>query len=379
MDFLYFCNLKRTIMGKLFGAISVILLLSVSCIMQEPSGRETIHYVKAIAADNSLPENRLLAGFSRLPSEGDIAIIGPAASCWQLGKSFNSCDMFENVRGMRRSDDLMDFAGETFALLCDAACAPYGPYIDANGGEALRESAVRMSLAALSSKCNVSVYDLEGNCEKKTAKMIVLADPWLLQYGKFDIDTLFTMTSCKVPVISPQGLMMDAVFSGEKKYFNIGVICDSSYVDKGIYRSIFDAKTKEYGIVGARFFESSVDRKAGNIIGSFLDSYMQAGRTEPLDAILVDDWNLDMAGLEKNLQDIRDFSREEFMLYGKMISPVFLLAGSSDLTMAACYEKLRELSLFTHRIAQPQIKSYTVSARIAGSETSFLLIPSDNV
>lgn len=366
-------------MGKLFTAISVILLVSVSCLRQEPSGRDTIAYVKSIAGNTELPENGLLASFSRLPSGGDVAIIGSGASCWQLGRYFRDCDMFDNVRGMRRSDDLADFAGETFSLLCDAACAPYDKYVADNGTEALREASVRMSLAALSSKCSVSVYDVEGNCSKTPSKMIVLADPWLLQYGKFDIDTLFTLTSCKVPVISPQGLMMDAVFSGEKKYFNIGILCDSSYVDKGIYRSVFEAKAKEHGIVGARFFESAADKDAGNILGSFLDNYIQSGRTEALDAILVDDWSLDMRVLEKNLQDIRDFSKEESMLYGKFINPVFLLAGSSDLTMAACYEKLRELSIFTHRIALPEVKSYTVSARPAGSETPFLLIPNNNV
>ena len=379
MDFLYFCNLKRTNMGKLFTAVSIILLLGVSCIRQEPSGRDTIDYVKAIAEDSSIPEHKLLSGFSKLPSGGDIAIIGSGTSCLQLGQYFLACDMFENVRGIRRSDDLMDFAGETFSLMCDTACTPYGAFVEENGEEALRESAVHMALAALSSKCNVSVYDLEGNCEKNPAKMIILADPWLLQNGKFDIDTLFTLTSCKVPVISPQGLMMDAVFAGEKKYVNIGIICDSTYVGKGIYPSIFEAKAKEHGIVGARFFEAPADKQAGNRIASFLESYIQSGRTDTLDAILVDDWSLEMSELERNLQDIRDYSKEESMLYGKYLSPACFYAGSSDRTMAACYEKLRELSLFTHRIALPQLKSYTISARPAGSETPFLLIPSDNV
>ena len=83
--------------------------------------------------------------------------------------------------------------------------------------------------------------------------------------------------------------------------------------------------------------------------------------------------------LELHTHNIRDYSKEESMLYGKYLSPACFFAGSSDLTMAACYEKLRELSLFTHRIALPQLKSYTISARPAGSETPFLLIPSDNV
>ncbi|MBO4671886.1 MAG: hypothetical protein J5640_08645 [Bacteroidales bacterium] len=366
-------------MGKLSWAFSILLLVTVSCLRQEQSGRETIDIVKEIAADSSLPESKLLSGFTRLPSGGDIAIIGSSVSCVQLGQSFLSCDEYENVRGMKRSDDLMDFAGETFSLMCDTACTPYDEFLQEKGEKALRESAVRKVLAALSQKCSVSIYDLEGNQEKNPAKMIILADPWLLQYGKFDIDTLFTLTSCKVPVFSPQGLMMDAAFAGERKYFNIGIIGAPSCVGKGIYRSIFDAKAKEHGIVGARFFEASADKASANIIGSFLDSYIQSGRTEPLDAILVDDWDLDMERLEQDLQAVRDFSREESMLYGKLVSPVFLLAGSSSLTMSACYEKLRELSLFTHRIALPELKSYTFSATPAGSETPFLLIPSDNV
>ena len=43
--------------------------------------------------------------------------------------------------------------------------------------------------------------------------------------------------------------------------------------------------------------------------------------------------------------------------------------------MRRCYSILREGSLFTHRIAQPEYKNYTVSPRPWAEDMQFLLIP----
>ena len=91
------------------------------------------------------------------------------------------------------------------------------------------------------------------------------------------------------------------------------------------------------------------------------------------------DWRVDKRALLDELKLIRDFSREEFMRYGRLISPDFTIFSSSELTMKYCYLKLRQMSLFTHRIAYPQIKSYTIKPLPGGSTLEFLMIPSENV
>ena len=203
--------------------------------------------------------------------------------------------------------------------------------------------------------------------------MLVLADPWLCEYGKFDIDTLFTITGVKIPVVSPQDLMFDAVFAGEHKAFNVGIICDSTYLGTGIYPAIFRSKAAEHGLVGANCFEGY-----GSLYG-FLDEYIAAGNTVPIDALLVDDLTLDPEDLAQELAAIRDFSREESMKYGKFVAPSLEITCSGILTMRKCYGILRSSHLFTHKIAQPDSKLYSVKPRPEADDMQFLLIPANDV
>ena len=360
---------------------NILVLLAffaaVSCTVRE-TGRDTIGLVKAIAADSDGPEHKLLASFSKVPSSGDIYIVGSPGSCAMISREFLECDVFENARGRLQKDGLKDFAGETFAGMYDEVFTPYEAYAAASDPGAVRHLAVNYALAALSPTCSMSFYDLDGNKEKNPAKMIVLADPWLLYEGKFDIDTLFTLTGCKVPVVSPTALLMDAAFGGEKKYFNVGILCDSTHIAGGVYRAVFEAAARERDIVGARCF-TAANPSEGGAISAFFDAYMEAGNTEPLDVLLIDDWSVDMEAVRNKLDAVRDFNREEYLLYGKLLSPDFTVFCSSELTMTTCYGILRDRSLFTHRIAPPVSAAYQVKLSPEASDKQFLLIPSENV
>ena len=365
-------------MHRLLAAGLAALLLLASCERSAPGGRDTIDLVKTIASDIDAPEYALLSGFQKPAAGGDICIIGTAETCRRLGDAFLRCDMFENARGMNWSDGLKDFAGEEFAFIVDDTFTPYQGFVAEHGEQSLREAAVRMSLAALKNNCNISIYDLDGNQEKNPAKMIILADPWLFRDGKFDIDTLFTLTGCGVPVLSPQELMFDEVLGKGKKAFNMAVLCDSCFVGTGLYPGFFESKVKQYDVVGAHCFEAPTDLDGGLLV-RLLDKYVEAGGTQPLDALLVDDLKVDMIGLRAELNAIRDYSKEESMRYGKLISPDFKLVSSTTVTMTACYREFREKSLFTHRIAQPVSREYNIKPRLDGNIMQFLLIPSENV
>ncbi|MBO6170347.1 MAG: hypothetical protein J6O51_10330 [Bacteroidales bacterium] len=366
-------------MAKTISVFLATLLLAASCTEQVQSGRETIDYVLSIAGSPDSPEHSLLAGKSKLTPDGDIYIMGSPESCALLGESFKECDRFDNVRARRTPDGLKDFSGETFSLMCDPEYTPYAEFANTAGSRSMRELMARMAVASLDDKCNVSIYDLEGNAPKRPAKMIILSDPWMLLDGKFDIDTLFALTSCKVPVISPQELLFDAVFGGDKKYFNIGLMCDSLYSGTGVYEELFRQKVAQHGLMEAKYFEAATPQDTLHRLASFLDAYIESGRTEPLDVLLVDDWSVDQKDLLDELALIRDYSKEESMRYGKTVAPDFTVICSSGLTMGTCYLQLRQSSLFTHRIALPELKSYTLRPLPGGSLLQFLMIPSENV
>ena len=366
-------------MSRTVSACLLTLLVAASCTGPVQNGKETIPLVESIAGNADSPDHILLSSFSKIPSSGSIFIAGSPEACSLIGEGFMSCDDFDNVRARSFSDGLKDFSGETFALASDEAFAPYGDFVASNGSDAMRTVTVRTALAALKSKCNISIYDIEGNKDKAPAKIIILADPWMLHCGKFDVDTLFTLTSCKVPVVSPQELLMKSALAGDKKYFNIGLMCDSLYLNSGVYKSIFDEKVKEYSIMGTSYFEAATSGTEGHILAEFLDKYAESGNTEPLDALLVDDWSVNKHALMDELGLIRDFSKEESMRYGKMISADFNIFCSSELTMHDCYMTMRKHSLFTHRIALPELMNYTIKPLPGSSAYEFLLIPSENV
>ena len=361
-------------MKRVIKYILPLLAIAASCTKPATPGRLPVKLVTDIVsgADKG---REVIAAAVNPSSSGEIFIAGSPVTAAQYKDKFVSCDIFENVRGNSWSDGLKDFAGETFSLISDWANAPYEHFSTSQAGsDSLRELAVRYALAALDTRCNVSVYDLDGNARKNSAKIIVLADPWIHEFGLFDVDTLFTLTSCTVPVISPQELLFDEVLGGEHKSFNIGLICDSLYLNKGIYGQIFRSKSKSHDVVGTRFFEGAVSGGAGSLF-QFLDAYAEAGNVSPLDAILIDDPNVDMEELRKDLQAARDYSREEYFNYGKFVSPDICVHNSCDLVMRRCYAILRSGSLFTHRIAQPEFKNYTVSPRPWAEDMQFLLIP----
>ena len=366
-------------MSRTVSACLLALIFAVSCTGPVQNGKETIPLVESIASRVDSPEHIMLSSFSKVPSSGSIFIAGSPEVCTLIGDGFLNCDDFDNVRARIFSDGLKDFSGESFALASDEAFAPYGEFTGSNGSEAMREVTVRMALTALKDKCNISIYDVEGNKDKAPAKIIILSDPWMLHSGKFDVDTLFSLTSCKVPVLSPQELLFKSVLAGEKKYFNIGLMCDSLYSGTGVYKSIFEEKAAKYSIMGTSYYESATAGEEGQILAAFLDKYAGSGNVQPLDALLVDDWSVNKQALMDELALIRDLTKEESMRYGKMISPDFSIFCSSELTMHECYLTMRKHSLFTHRIALPELKHYTIKPLPGAREHEFMLIPSENV
>jgi len=358
-------------MRKSILASILVLLAAVSCQQQAPHGRNAVPLVWDIVSGSDAASAAIILEHGAPKASGEIFLAGSPQYTNRLAGKFLECDIAENARGRGWSDGLKDFAGETFSCINDGTFSPYSQF--KSNPDSLRELAVRYALAALDTKCNVSVYDLDGNASKSSAKMLVLSDPWLYGYGKFDIDTLFTLKSVNIPVISPQELMFDAIFEGDKKAFNAGIICDSSYLASGIYPEIFKASAAEHSIVGTKCFQGTGD------LYEFLDSYILSGGVQPLDVILVDDLSADLDKMRDQLEAIYDFSKEESMKYGDYVTEDLKIISSCELTMERCYDILRERSLFTHKIAQPVSKHYKVSPRPWNEDMQFLLIPVENV
>lgn len=351
------------------------LLLPVACRRQVVETRPTIPLVREILADRDDPRARMLRGHGPRPAE-DIAIIGSEFACDRLAEHLSYRDQKDNVDAQVEFDGLPDFAGETFVCIEDTI--PYRTVLR-QGEELLRTQTVRRVLAALDTVAHISPYDQVGLATKLPAKAVILADPYLAEYGGFDVDTLFRSTGCTVPVFSSIDLMLDRAFDeGGRTDLSVGILCDPQFDATGIYERIFARKAAERGLKGASCVVKSVAQR-DSVLSVFLRKYLEDGNTKPLDVIVIDDLSLRPETLKTELAEIVSVMNESSITYGRLFPRNFFFVNVFDEVASACYGFLRENNMFTHNIAKPQVSILRPVARPGADDGSLILIPGSYV
>ena len=352
------------------------LLLSVSCVRQKVETRPTIPLVREILAEKTGPRAELLRGVEPRPTS-DITIIGADLACDRLAERFSFRDVQDNVDASYKADGLPDFAGETFACIEDAG--PYDAALSVSAGDDLRRRTVQRVLAALDTAVHISPYDLQGLSSKRSSKFIVLADPFLAEYGGFDVDTLLSSTGCQIPVVRPLELMIDHAFAkGERGDISVAILADPQYGATGIYEKIFARKAAAQGRKGASCVVASAARR-DSVLHYFLQDYMASGNTKPLDAILVDDLSVNMDSLKTELAGIISVMNERSMTLGRLIPREFFFLNAFEEVSGSCYSFLREHNLFTHNIAKPQVMVFRPVRKPESEDDAIILIPGSYV
>jgi hypothetical protein len=353
-----------------------LLLLPAACQRQAEETRPTIPLVREILGERTDPRAQMLRDWTPQPV-ADIALIGTEFTCDRLSEALMVRDRQDNVDARWTPDGLPDFAGETFVCLEDAT--PYADALARDGEEALRGQTVLRVLAALDTVVHISPYDLEGLSVKPSSKMIVLSDPYLSEYGGFDVDTLLRSAGCPVPVLSPIDKMIEQAFEkGARGDLSVGIICDPRFESAGIYERIFARKAAERGCKGAGCVVVGMERR-DSVLYHFLDRYQAAGHTRPLDVILVDNLSLDMDRIKGELAQIVSVMNESSMTLGRLFSRNFFFVDAFETVSEQCYYYLREKNLFTHNIAKPQVTVYRPIRKPETEDGSIILIPGSYV
>ena len=354
----------------------LLLLLPTACRRQVVETRPTIPLVRDILNGKSDSRAQMLRASQPRPA-ADIAIIGSEFACDRLAEQFSFLDGHDNVDAREKTDGLPDFAGETFACIEDGG--RYADILASEGGEELRRRTVQRVLAALDTVVHISPYDLEGLSSKPSAKMVVLADPFLAEYGAFDVDTLLRSTGCKVPVFSPIEKMIERAFAqGGRWDLSVGVLCDPVLDSTGIYERIFARKAAERGAKGASCVAIGLERR-DSLLYAFLRQYQQKGHTKPLDVILIDDLTVKSDSLKTQLAEIVSVMNESSMTLGRLVSRNFFFLDAFGEVSDFCYGFLRENNLFTHNIAMPQVSVYRPVPKPESEDDSIILIPGSYV
>lgn len=334
-----------------------IALLALSCSRPAPKGRECIPLVNEIRADKASREHILLSGYDARSYAGSIAIFDEKARVMKMTQRFLIADNFDNVTANAVPDRLPDFAGETFHSIDDSANAPYSEYNTEDSGIILREITLCNAMIALDSVCYESIYDEVRTSHRLPAKLIVMSSPYAAAYGKYDLDSLLKMTSCNLPVLYPSASAAAKVIADKKS--NVGVFA-SGDIDKDVYRKIIGdipgAQGTTLPSVSTFAFDSSLGQK--DPLKNFLESYRLAGFVEPLDALIVDDFNIDAEVLERSRLIMKAINNEENYNYLKLLSPDFKIYSIVDFATGECYKLMRNRNIFTHNISFPVAKYY---------------------
>ena len=356
--------------------LPLLLMIPAACERPEVETRPTIPLVREILAVKTSPRAQMLHALEPRPLF-DIALVGPESACERLAEQLVFRDSQDNVDAHFDGDGLPDFAGETFVCLEDTVS--YAAILARDGEEALRTQTVLRVLAALDTLVHISLYDLEGLSTKQRSKLVVLVDPYLAEYGGFDVDTLLRSTGCHVPVVNPFELMLDQAFQETgRNDITVGVLCNPEYAASGIYEQIFARKAAEAGLTGASCVVGGVERR-DSVLFTFLHDYRESGHEKPLDVILVDLFSLQQDELKMELAEIVSVMNESSMTYGRLISREFFFLNSYEQTSGFCYDFLRRYNLFTHNIAYPQVSVFRTVEHPDAENASIFVIPGSYV
>ena len=354
----------------------LLILLPAACKREVVETRPTIPLVREILAEKAGPRMALLRDRRPQPQE-DITLIGGEFACDLLAEQLSNRDRRDNVDGRLAPDGLPDFAGETFACIEDSR--PYAEWVNAGEGEELRRQALLRVLSALDTVAHISPYDLDGLSMKPSTKMIVLVDPFLTEYGGFDVDTLFRSTGCRIPVVSPMESMIERAFAqGSRWDLSVGILCDPQFDSTGIYEQVFARKAAEIGTMGAACVAYGL-APGDSLLHRFLDRYLAEGNTRPLDAILIDNLSVDAESMKTELAEIVSVMNESSMTLGRQIARGFFFLNSYDEVADRCYAFLRESNLFTHNIDKPQVSIFKPVRKPEAEDGSIILIPGSYV
>lgn len=337
-----------------------------ACTQNIIAPRPTTELVESIAFDRDDPRNELLRSFAEPERTGDIVLLGSERMCAYYASALLAADFRDNVDADRDSDGLRDFAGETVTTISD------GIFEGGASPADTRDLVVGLALAAVDTTYNVAKYDIEGQGRKPSAKIIVLCEPEYGVSGLFDVDTLFTLTGCGIPVVSPVESALRTVLQNSAP-MNIAILGSSSDVEAGVYETM--AK-EQFALHRARNSEiHAFAADSVEVLTSLLDDYVAEGLERPFDVLIIDDPDVDVAAVTEESGRILSVMCPESVTYGRLLTRGFTIVSTADVLCHVCYDALRSKNLFTFKIAAPAACNYAAVPRPDGVDGGYMIVP----
>ena len=343
--------MKKTGLIFLAGAFASGLF---SCTRNE-EWRSDLDIVNVALYDTTSAYHASLRALDTLGRMNSIAVVGPVEETIAMSEYILGCDLHDNASGVRKSDQLPDFSGETISPLFDLIYSDYDT-LSVLRKDQIRNLAVENALFAISNSCHVNPYDDLRSGFKSASKLLVLSSSYMSAFGRSDIDTLFVKNGSGIAVVDPVSAMRSELAERQTNSSVVGVWASEGILATNVYDDALRDRSQGVFCFTPDTLESHIDAFV-----RFLDLYMDSGNTHPLSALLIDE-------CVYSDDDILDFQRiansilrcdEDYMIRFKgLVTPDFTVIGSLRSVAEDCYRKLRKDNLFTLKIHYPDVQAY---------------------
>lgn len=346
--------------------------LCLSCNEHQVESDDVLPYVYELLHDRDSREYSILDASTEPAPGADICFLGRSEDAYIFAARLLEYDVHDNVDGSPESDELKDFAGETLSIIDNVL--PAAEAYDSLTVESLRISSIKTILAAMDTLTYVSPYDTYGIGKKNSTKVFILG---AVEHGLWvekDARKLFEMAGSSVKLISTINLTLDKLFADKAgKDVRVAVVCRSDNAAPELYKQLFMSKAESLGLKNSSCY--IVPSHSDSLLYRVLQTYQQTEQNYPLDAVLVDDYSLDIEALKLQHAEMLSIMNESSLTFGRMLAPDFDIYDCFEVTVEALYDILRQNNLFTHNITQPQTLHLSAVSRADESGDSVILIP----
>ena len=303
----------------------ILVLAITACTRTVQTGPQTVLFVQEVLSGRASHEAGILAMYPQHSADGDIYIIGSRERSTALGTKMLMADNFDNIDGSPVPDRLPDFAGERIVSIIDQSFTPYEAYTDSLQQLQLRELTVRLMLAAMDTLMSADPVGFELNSRKSRSKLIVLASPQMDACGLWDADSLLRGSGAQICLVSPESLVREHIALKHGADAVVGHLCAAD----------------------------SIPGSEGQLT-AYLKSLHGGAK---LNALVLDDWSLSGAVVAAECAGLRSAGDS----LATAFAPDFEIIDAQDITLRACFRRMRELNLFTHNIAYPAWDALSVA------------------
>jgi len=331
-------------------SMAAAALIAASCQQPVSNGRPPVAVVQNILSGDEAQLRAVVENY-KAPIYADINVIDSPERAVMLTEALITSDRYDNIDAAERQDNLPDFAGERIVAQMDIARDAYSQLDSIT----LREIAVRSTIAAMDKRLCVASYDTEYRSNKPSSKMVIISSPELEAFAAYDIDTLKASMGISLPVVYPARLMLKGLYDEGAR--NIGIIVNGLTSLSGAYDSMCEEISADGEAMNC-YVVSDDDLGGIDPLRDFLRSYIDAGNSAALDAIVLDCFEYNPEDMLTEYASLLLEDAEENLSARSAVSSSLNIVSIADTITEEAYRIMRERNLFTHDIRYPVAAAY---------------------